>query len=335
MRRLKWVKRVVAVVGMFAIAVVTFFSINVANKAKAASTGYFNDYIKLATVEQGDGYDGIQGMSVYGEWAYYAKLQIKNGKETGKCGIWAYNLETGQKIKVYNGKRNKAVFKIGHANCLFVNSNYLYIASGDANMGVIRYNIDHQGNRVNLTNKKTFKLYSERCKRGEKLPVSGIEYAGRLNAFILKCGNYIYLGEFNENYFAYHKRFEIEQQVAINSRDEVLDLSPNVKFVRQSMYYDNGILYLPMSSKNNLKQSIVVGFRLDEHHQDNDILNSIDNSIVRITSTRAYPHLFEIEAVDNYKGKMIMAVNCRKEVNGKAVGEDIIAEVKTFDFNGF
>ena len=330
MRISKRVKRLFVVCCMLVCAIITAIANNVVDKASAATKGYFNDYTKLTTIEHGDGYDGIQGMSVYGEWAYYAKLQIKNKRETGKCGIWAYNLRTGNKIKVYNGTGNNAVFKVGHANCLFVNSKYMYIAAGEANKGVIRYDLDFRGDRVNLTNKKIFKLYSEKNKQGDLLPVSGIEYAGSLGDFLVKCGDGIYRGQFVDGYFDYQYRYRLDTHV--KCRDEVLNIQMEQDFTRQSMYFEDGIIYLPMSSKIHPQQSIVVGFKLDVTIPDGYLLNSVDDSIVRITSNNAYPHLYEAEAVDNYQGKMIMAVNGRKDVNGKAVGEDIIVEVKDFSF---
>lgn len=320
----------VASVVLLAVAIVIGFVQK--DKALAASKGYFNDYNKLAVIEQGDSYCGIQGMSVHGDWAYYSKLQVINKQETGKAGIWAYNLRTGEKIKAYDGYSNNAVFYIGHANCLFVNNNFMYIAGtynkGESNVpSIIRYNIENTGSRINLTNRQEFSLYSGKNKSGSRIIASGIEYAGSLGGFVVKSKTTIYFGNFTGDYFNWTKSYSLDNYV--QCKDETINLDYNTCFTYQSIYYKDGILYLPLHSKKVAKQSVVVGFNLTSSTPDGAVLPAVNDSIVRITSNNAYPNLFEAEAVSCYNGKMIVAVNGRKAGD---VAEDTLIEIKGFNF---
>lgn len=302
-------------------------------KSLAASKGYFNEYNKITTIDHGDGYCGIQGMSVYGDWAYYAKIQkFANQPFTGNGGIWAYNLKTGERIKAYDVATNSPVFRIGHANCLFVNSNHMYIAGtyneGERNIPtIIRFNIENTGDRVNLTNRKEYKLFSQKDKKGNVIIASGIEYAGSMGGFVVKSKTSIYFGNFADDYFDWTKKYDLATQV--KCKNEVIDLEYDRFFRYQSLYYKDGVLYLPLHSLKLAQQSLVVGFRLTSNTPNGTVLPAVDDSIVRITSNNAYPVTFEAEAVSCYNGKMIMAVNGKKAGN---VTEDTLVEIKGFNF---
>ncbi len=323
----------VGLVSAVVLAATVVVGVSTKDKASAASKGYFNEYNKLATIEHGDGYCGIQGMSVYGDWAYYAKVQyFTNSGFTGNGGIWAYNLKTGQKIKAYEGSTNNAVLNIGHANCLFVNSNNIYIAGanneGDSNVpSIVKYNIQNTGDRVNLTNRTEYKLYSGNNKTGRVIVGSGVEYAGSMGGFLVKSGTNIYYGNFADGYFNWTKKFSLDQYVTCNN--ETINLDYDTCFTYQSIYYKDGVLYLPLHSKKHAQQSVVVGFNLTSATPNGATLPAVDESLVRITSNNAYPNLFEAEAVSCYNGKMIMAVNGRKAGN---VAEDTLVEIKGFNF---
>ena len=115
----------------------------------------------------------------------------------------------------------------------------------------------------------------------------------------------------------------------LQCKDETINLDYNTCFTYQSIYYKDGILYLPLHSKKIAKQSVVVGFNLTYSTPDGAVLPAVNDSIVRITSNNAYPNLFEAEAVSCYNGKMIVAVNGRKAGD---VAEDTLIEIKGFNF---
>ena len=111
MKRVKNFKvKLVGCMAIVAMLVVGVFTPNIIKRVNAATPGYFNDYdhdmVNKFSLEQNDGYDCLQGMSIYGDLAFYAKFKyVKNeANENHKVGIWAYNLKSGKKYKVYKGK---------------------------------------------------------------------------------------------------------------------------------------------------------------------------------------------------------------------------------------
>lgn len=302
-------------------------------KGDAATPGYFNDYdhdmVNKFSLEQNDGYDCLQGMSIYGDLAFYAKFKyVKDeANENHKVGIWAYNLKSGKKYKVYNGSSlTNAVFKLGHANCLFVNKNNLYVATGVAAWPISRYDLHIDGSNIYLTNRKNFKMPS-----GVSEAAYGIEYAGSMNQFLVRGLTTIYAGNFEGDRFVCNKKYKIGTSVNINGENVDITLRDpkNGGFTHQGIYYKDGNLYLPMINNRANQQSLVVAYKLNSNTANGATLQARNDMVVRITSNQAFPNLFEIEAVSCYNGEMYFAVNARKKGD---IGCDFLSKVKGFRF---
>lgn len=330
-------KRVIRLVLLFIVLLIGVVALRLNSNVKAALKGYFSEYDhkleKQLSLEEGREFHTLQGMTISSTGlAFYAKIKFEKKEEDNKVGMWLYNLNYKKKYKVYNGSSLKTnLFKLGHANCMIVRSNYLYVVTCVKDWPIARYKINFKdtkkGKKVYLSERKNFKMLDINSKGiQENIWCSGIDYVPEWKSFIVKNGNKIYVGNFSGGLFKWTKRLIVDDSENIICNKK-LNLRCNELFVRQGMLYNNGILYLPMHNSENNCQSIVVGYKLPKSPLDGERLLALKDTLVRITST-TYKYTFEIEGVGKYKGKMYIAVNADK--GNKPL--DFITTVKDFTF---
>ena len=151
-RGINFKKKRIDCVAIVTVLVVGTLIPSIVKKVNAATPGVFTEYdknmAKKFSIEEID-YGSTQWMSIYGDFAFYAKMvnisetDSEKEKERKKdlVRIWAYNLKTGKKYPVYNKDTTNQNFLLAHANCLFVNGNYLYVATCNPNWPISRYNL--------------------------------------------------------------------------------------------------------------------------------------------------------------------------------------------------
>lgn len=319
---------------IIAMLVVGVFTPNIIKKVNAATPGLFRGYdsdmINEYSLEEDDGFYSVQGMSIYGDLAFYAKIKEDGPKENTRVRMWVYNLETGKKYEVYNGSSmTKRDFKLGHANCLFVNKNYVYVATDIKEWPISRYNLHINNGKVYLTDRVNFKMPSEINEAAY-----GIEYAGSMGQFLVRGLRTIYAGNFEGDTFVCDKKYKIGTTVNIEGEEVDIALKKVEEggCTHQGIYYKDDYLYLPMINNQKMNQSFVIAFPLDSSTPSGSTLEASDDMVVRITSHKGFPDLFEIEAVSCYKGEMYIAVNARKKIDGRLQSYDFLSRVLDFRF---
>lgn len=303
------------------------FSIT-SKESLAASLGYFSTYKNIAQIEHGNYYSSSQGMSIYGSKAYYIKTKNTKDYKTEPTQIWTLDMNTGYKKLVYNNDNKSNIFKIGHANSIYVNSKYMYIATQLKNKASIyRYNVYWKNGKCSMSNLKKYKVYTSRTDKTKLLSVTGIEYAKELGGFLIKNGMKVYLGNFSTNEFVWTKCFNLGTKLSVVTKSgrENLDFG-NGKFIMQGLYYKNGYIYMPMTNANKMWQSAVVAYPIKSTVKSGTTINPTNSHFVRITS-KTYKKLFEIEEVSLYNGQMYANVNAIDN-NGK--NSDRIIRINNF-----
>ena len=285
------------------LALITIFaSFNI--KSKASSVPYYSTYKDIVKIEDHSSFTATQGMSITSGKAFYTKLN----NNTGKIRIWMYNLSTQKKYVVYNGNSSKTEFDMGHANSLYVDSKYMYVATMTPNEeSIYRYNINYSNGKYYLSNKKAYFVYSHNKSNTNPISVAALEYSAYLDKFIVKSGKHLYIGNFVDNTFKWTKHYSLGSTVQVQGKTklETLDLS---EYTHQGMYCRSNVLYLPFMKTNNKNVTIVVAYTLDKNLANNSVLKEKASPFIRITSQK-YQKLFEIEEVAYYNGQMYANVN--------------------------
>jgi hypothetical protein len=289
--------------------------------SKASSIPYYSTYKDIVKIEDHAAYTPAQGMSITSGKAFYAKIN----KNTNTTRIWMYNLAKQKKYLVYNGNSSKTDFNMGHANSLYADSKYLYVATMNANKDAIqRYNINYSNGKYYLSNKKSYYIYSASSKL---LAISGIEYSTYLKNFIVKNGTHIFVGNFKDNEFKWTKHYTISTNFTVKGKTSTkkIDLS---QYTHQGMYCRGKTLYLPFVKKDAMNQSIIVTYILDNNLSNNSVLKANPSPYFQITSQK-YKRLFEIEEIGYYNGEMYANVNATYTEGGN---NDRIIKINNFKF---
>ena len=321
-------KKLIGCVAIVTVLVVGALIPSIVKKVNAATPGYFNQYDadlqKKISLDEGSGYDYLQGMAIYRDWAFYAKLDNKDKPDKdNKVRMWAYNLKSGKKFVVYNGSDLKNTdFRLGHANDIFINGKYVYVATMVPEWPISRFDLNIDNGNIYLTNRVNISVPGI----SETKKVYGIEYAGSMNQFLVRGLTTIYAGNFEGDKFKYDKKYTISENVNIQGQN--ISITAGKKFAHQGIYYKDGYLYLPMTSLERTQQSLVVAYKLNSNTPNGSVLKASSDMVVRIDSNY-YSKVFEIEGVGCYNGQMYIAVNGR--ISDKET-HDFITAVKDFRF---
>ena len=308
-----------------ALVIVLKFS---SDKSKASTLGYFNTYSNVVGIELDSGYTSAQAMNICNNMAYHIKVANSGTVNEGKARIWAYDLKNNKNYVVYNGNTSNKVFSIGHANCMYVGTNSLYIATQESGKASIyNYKIGKSNGKYYLYNKKEYKLYSHNTNVTAPIACTGINYASELGGFIVKNGHHIYLGKFSGDKFAWTKHYTIDTKLKVNTNKgtENIDVT---NYIKQGMFYRGGKLYMPMTNNKKKNQSIIVVYNLNANTKNNSVIPEFSTEFFRITSS-TYSKLFEIESVARHNGELYMNVNAT-DAYGK--NHDRIIKMKNFSF---
>ena len=325
MKRNKWILMITTMI--FVCGMV--FAVN-SYKSSASSVGYFSTYKDITSIQTSAPYTSAQGMSIYGNKAYYIKTVNTSDHKSASSQVWVYNLDTGAKKQVYNTDNKSYSFKIGHANSLYVDSKYMYIATQLKNEpSIYRLNVSCDNGKCYMGNLKKYKVYSSKTGDRKLMTVTGIEYANWMKGFLIKNGMKVYYGNFQGDEFVWTKSYDLHTNLTTTTKsgNEYIDFG-NGKFIMQGMYYSKGILYLPMTNANKMGQSIVVAYSLDSSVKSGAILYPLTSRFFRITS-KMYKDLFEIEEVAYYGGRMYANVNA---VDNSGKGSDRIIRFNDFNY---
>lgn len=300
-----------------------------ASASSATKTGYFNTYNDIVNIEYDSNYTSAQAMNISNSKVWHVKAANEGTANYGKSRIWMYDLSTKKNYVVYNGNTSNYTFQIGHANCMYVGSNALYIATQESGKpSIVKYSIGTSNNKYYLYDKKAFYVYSHNTKVTTPIAVTGINYASELGGFVVKNGLHIYSGNFSGNTFKWTKHYTIDTYLTVKTNDGKTENINAANFVKQGMFYRGGILYIPMTNNNKMNQSIVVAYDLNASTANNAVLKEKNNVFFRITSSK-YSKLFEIEDVARHNGYMYANVNAT-DSTGKTY--DRIIKFKDFTF---
>ena len=303
------------------------FALN-GSKASAASVGYFSTYKNIATIEHGNYYTASQGMSIYGNKAYYIKTIKTTDYKSAPTQIWTLDMNTGTKKLAYNSSNKSYVFKIGHANSIYVDGRYMYIAAQLKNEpSIYRLNVSWSNGRCYMSNLKKYKVYTSKSSDRKLMTVTGIEYAKELGGFLIKNGMKVYLGNFKGDEFVWTKTFNLYTNITTKTKTgrEYIDFGGG-KFIMQGMFYKNGYIYTPMTNASKKWQSIVVAYPINSSVKTETTIYPSSSRFIRITS-KMYQKLFEIEEVAYYRGQMYANVNA---VDNYGKNSDRIIRINDF-----
>lgn len=289
---------------------------------------FSNSYTDVAGAEQDKNYGAAQGFDISGDYAYYAKIDNAANDTVRQAKIYAYNFKTKTTSNVYENTTSDDVFKIGHANCLCVKDNYMYIATMlDNGPSIYRYTINNNNGSIILNDLQKFTVYSHDKSKTSGIKITGIHYAPDLNAFFVKLGLHVYYGNFEGSEFKWTKHFKIDTNLSFNTPSGTVNMNAN-EYTHQGMYYKDGALYFPMTNSDTWNESIVVKYPVSASTQTESTLAEDPNSFVRITS-QEYSKLWEIECVAAYNGEMYAFNNM---TTSSGVTDDKIIKIKDFSF---
>ncbi len=293
----------------------------------ASNDGYFGGYDAIKSINLDSNYTSSQGFHIHKNEAYYVKIANKGTAKSGNSRIWVYDLQSKTNKVVYNGNSNNAEFQIGHANCIYVNAGYMYIATQESNKpSVCRYKISTNGDKRYLYDREDYTVYSDTA--GTKISaVTGINFAPDLGGFLLKNGNHVYLGNFTNDKFVWTKHFTLNTNITVGTKNGTETINTN-DFTKQGMFYKKGKIYMPMVKTNKQNQSLVVVYDINQNTPNNSVLKEDSNTFIRITSNE-YGKLFEIEDVAYYNGQMYANTNATYTRGGS---NDMLIKIKDFTF---
>ena len=312
--------------GLLGIIIIGAFTIT-STQSNAAFDGYFGGYEAIKSINLDDNYTASQGFHIHKNEAYYVKIANKGTAKAGKTRIWVYDLKSKTNKVVYNGDTNNVEFELGHANCIYVNCGYMYIATQESNKpSVCRYKIGTNGEKRYLYDREDYTVYSDMANT-KISAVTGINFAAELGGFLLKNGNHVYLGNFEGNKFIWTKHFTFNNNITIQTNNSTETINTN-DFTKQGMFYKKGKIYMPMVKTNKQNQSIVVVYDISTDTPNNSILQEDSNTFIRITS-KEYGKLFEIEDVAYYNGQMYANTNATYTRGGT---NDMLIKIKDFTF---
>ena len=315
---------------MAIVMAINFKSTKKISKASTVTkTGYFNTYSDVVNIEYDKNYTSAQAMNTYGGKVWHIKIANDGTAKAGESRIWAYDLSAKKNNIIYNGNGSNYIFEIGHANCMYVGKSSLYIATQeDGKASIARYNIGTSGSKTYLYGRKNFKLYSHNTKVKTPISVTGINYAAELGGFVVKSGNHIYAGNFSGDKFNWTKHYTIDTNLTVKANDGKTENINVASYIKQGMFYRNGILYMPMVNDKKLNQSIVVAYKLDASVANNAVLQERSDIFFRITSSK-YSKLFEIEDVARHNNALYCNANIT-DSTGKTYDKIIVFKNFTF-----
>ena len=292
------------------------------------SIKYYDTYEDFAPAEHDKNYGAAQGFDISGGIAYYAKIDNASNDIDRQARIYAYDMKTRKTSYVYENNPSDTTFKIGHANCICVKDNYMYIATMlDNGPSIYRYTITNSNGRIILTDLQKYTVYSHDKTRTTGIKITGLHYASDLNAFFVKLGIHVYYGNFEGNEFKWTKHFKVDTDLSFNTGSGTVKLNAN-EYTHQGMFYKNGALYFPMTNSDTWNESIVVRYPVSVNMAAESTIAEDPNTFVRITSQK-YSKLIEIECVGEYNGQMYAFNN---NTTSGGVTEDKIIKIKGFTY---
>ncbi len=306
--------------------------------AGAATKGYFKSVTEVSSLRgtaDEKGYATPEGMSIVDNYMFYATI---NDKGNQKLNV--HDLKTGGNFPVYNGNpsKNNTVFtELGHANDIFVNKDYIYIAVGvDGRPQVIRFKWHISNNKFYLDTKKEYYVKNKAGNDWKGVLFSGIGYDEKAGLFILKRGTNIYTAKIDTP----NLRFQIKEVYTLNLSNVKYDGKtyniPELKekferehpgenlkcYAYQSMYYykyknkEGGRIYLPIShastdDANRLHTGMVVVYEFNPKSAA-QTLQPLSTTSFRVNMAAKYKNLMEFEGVSSYNNKLYFVANAVK-----------------------
>ena len=298
------------------------------NKAYASNAGYFATYTDVANIESNSIYTSAQGMSIYDGKVYYIRTESEADYKKAYSQIWTLDMKTGEQRQVYNVDEDRYVFKVGHANSLYVDGKYMYIATQLSNEpSIYRYSLWWEEDICYMEDVKKYNVYSSKSEDRGLTAITGIEYAKELGGFLVKNGMTLYLGNFKEDEFVWDKTYTLKNKIVVYTDEgtEYIDLS-NSKYIMQGMYYNKGYIYIPMTNKSNLAESIVVVYPINKSYKSGREIEAVSAPFIRISGADN-ERIFEIEEVASYNGAMYASVNAQSKFR---MGRDKIIQINDF-----
>ena len=288
---------------------------------------HYNSYNTLSMIYNYNGCYSMQGMAVYGNYIYCAKID----SDTDALAILTRtNRTTGATDYLYNGSSGSTTFtNLGHANDLavgpVVGTTTMFVTTcTSGSNSIVRYVIE--GNKATKVGNYTVTV------NGSPISFGGISFYHVDSDYVtlmIKSGRYFYTGKIGVNQSSGTIPLTLQFTIDIadvNINGTKRDLS---NFLHQGFEYHDGRVYVPMSGDTIEDTSAIVVYDIT------GVYSTLKNNpdLTFWIESSEYPALFEIEScgISHLDGRMYFNTNSR--VTDSATNYDGVHYIKNFVHN--